>query len=382
MVAKAAIRHWFHGPGRAPGPEVPGPERFSSLAGGSGGQADLVAAVFFRAIQGLVGPFAQCLGTVALPVGNAAAERHPELLFAGLLLQLGEALADFVEHVLRIPGGGVGQNHRKLLTAVAADVVGFAQALFQEHGQAAQYAVADGVAVGVVDLLELVNIDHGKGQRLVFLSRPDNFLFQQVQGVGVVVQAGQAVANHQCQQRTGPATPVVDGRHQVFGVDRLGQEVVAAQAHGLQLLVHVFLGRQVDNRHAVEFVLLADDPGDLGAGSAAQLHVENDDFRRELVQAVDDLHRVGDHVGVHAGAFWHRFHKFRLGPKIVQYQHLVGLVGIAVAVGFDFLDKLARVYGRVKEFLAAAARCPQPGFNGAVVLADEDDRDGGLVPGL
>ena len=64
----------------------------------------------------------------------------------------------------------------------------------------------------------------------------------EVQGVGVVEQAGQAVADHQRQQRTGTPPTVVDGGYQVLRVDWLGQEVIAPEAHGMQLFTDVLFG--------------------------------------------------------------------------------------------------------------------------------------------
>src|SRR5690606_28051839 len=102
-----------------------------------------------------------------------------------------------------------------------------------EQGEAFEYPVANGVAVGVVDLLEVVDIHHDKGERIAALLGLEDFRFQQVQGMGVVIQACQAVADHQGQQGPGPASPVVDGGYQVARVDGLGEEVVASQAHGM-----------------------------------------------------------------------------------------------------------------------------------------------------
>jgi len=114
----------------------------------------------------------------------------------------------------------------------------------------------------------------------------------------------------------------VQGRNQVLGIDGLGQEVVTTQAHGVQLFADVLFRRQVNDGNTVETILLADDTGNLHAGAAGHVHVQDDDFRRELLQGMNDLHRVGDDVSGHSRLFQYRFHVFGLGPGIVQDQTL------------------------------------------------------------
>src|SRR5690606_26585552 len=107
-------------------------------------------------------------------------------------------------------------------------------------------------------------------------------------------------------------TAVVQGGNQVLGVYRLGEEVIATQAHGVQLFAHVIFSRQIDDGYAVEPVLLANHSGDLHAGAAGHVHVEDDDFWRKLFQCVNDLHGVGNDVSSHSRFFQHRFHVFGL----------------------------------------------------------------------
>ena len=60
---------------------------------------------------------------------------------------------------------GLGEDEHEFLAAVAADHVGRPQVLGDRLGHAAQDDVADGVAVGVVDGLEVVDVDEGDRQR-------------------------------------------------------------------------------------------------------------------------------------------------------------------------------------------------------------------------
>ena len=66
---------------------------------------------------------------------------------------------------------GLGQDEHELLAAVAADEVGCAQAGRDRLGDAAQDDVADGVAVRVVDGLEVVDVDERDRQRALVARR-------------------------------------------------------------------------------------------------------------------------------------------------------------------------------------------------------------------
>ena len=55
---------------------------------------------------------------------------------------------------------GAGQHHRELLAAVAGGRVDVARALAQDASDLAQHDVALLMAVGVVDALEVVDVEH------------------------------------------------------------------------------------------------------------------------------------------------------------------------------------------------------------------------------
>ena len=63
------------------------------------------------------------------------------------------------EHRLRAFDAGLGQHHRELLAAVAGDTVDLAGRLAQVAGQQAQRLVTDLVAVPIVHLLEVIEVD-------------------------------------------------------------------------------------------------------------------------------------------------------------------------------------------------------------------------------
>ena len=107
--------------------------------------------------------------------------------------------------------GEVGgrENDRELLAADPADDVA------RPHGRAKQVChleqelVADAVAVDVVDLLEVVEVEHDQADRVVLRRRPHELLPQAVVERPVVVEAGQRIGGCLVLE-SGPDVGVVD----------------------------------------------------------------------------------------------------------------------------------------------------------------------------
>src|SRR5690554_600996 len=104
------------------------------------------------------------MGGVIVPCSHATAEGNIKLPVTGRLLKFGKTLPDFIQNVARIAWPGIGKNDGEFFATKTANMIGFAQALFEKHGEAANNTVANGVAVGVIHLLEVINIDHRKAQ--------------------------------------------------------------------------------------------------------------------------------------------------------------------------------------------------------------------------
>lgn len=129
------------------------------------GQHDLVALGGLGFVQRLVCGVAQADGVVEMGnVGDAATEGDGKLVAVGQVAQLREILADGVQHIHRRLAVGVAQYHGELFAAVAPDDVHLAQALLEQARQAFDHAIPDRVAVGVVHVLEVVDVYHRKGQ--------------------------------------------------------------------------------------------------------------------------------------------------------------------------------------------------------------------------
>ncbi|MNZ27929.1 hypothetical protein D3C78_451510 [compost metagenome] len=230
------------------------------------------------------------------------------------------------------------------------------------------------MAVAVVDLLEVVDVEHGEGQRLLVAARPHAGILEQLEDVGVVVQPGEAVAHHARLEVARACRAVAHGGDQVARLDRLGQEVVAALAHGVELLVYVVLGGQVDDRHADVALVVADHLGQLGAQALGHVHVEDDQVGLEVGEGGHHLDRVGEAAGDDPGAVEHALGEGGLRPRVVDDQHLVGLgLGEAGQV-LETLEQGRGIQAAAEEVLAAGAHRGQAGAGVGLLLAEEQHR--------
>ena len=121
---------------------------------------------------------------------------------------------------------GLGQDEHEFLAAIPADEVARAQVLDDRLGDAAQDDVAGGVAVRVVDGLEVVDVDEGDAQRPL-VARCALDLGEQGGEEGLAIDdAGQAVDRR-------PVVGVGEGGGDaVDGVPEAGLEATAAIRDG------------------------------------------------------------------------------------------------------------------------------------------------------
>ena len=98
-----------------------------------------------------------------------------------------------------------------------ADHVGVALGGETDRGQRLQHAIARGVAVSVVDVLEVVDVHHHHGQRPHVALAARQFRLRQRFEVAPIVKAGQPIDRGQCFQiggtLIGPAA-LLDGERQ------------------------------------------------------------------------------------------------------------------------------------------------------------------------
>src|SRR6185295_10662841 len=241
-------------------------------------EADLVPALVLGAVEGLVRGAEEAVGGDDRARGVAAhaqAGGDPELL-AGAQPER----AHLPPHAFGDGEGagevGLGEEDGELLAAVAGDDVGLADGLAEGGGQVAEHLVPHLVAVGLVDVLEVVEVEEEQRQRVVVALGAAELLAEAVLEVAVVVDGGE---------------PVGDG------------ETVEPGAL-LQHLVEALLGEEGAGDAGAD-LLLVPGPGDDVVGAHAQrlqllrrvLAVEDDDHRDvaavvEVAQLLEDLQPV------------------------------------------------------------------------------------------
>ena len=83
-------------------------------------------------------------------------------------------------------------------------------------------------------------------------------------------------------------------------IDRLGQELVAAEAQGFDLLRDIGFAGQVDHRQRPVFGNLAQGAGDFDAGAEGHVHVHQDGVRVVVGGGLEQDARVADRPAVDA----------------------------------------------------------------------------------
>ena len=156
-----------------------------------------VAARALGAVQRAVGEAHQAhlVAGVARELRDPGAEREPGVTRAGR--RGGRRAADPLDDPLGAPGVGVDQREQELVAAdPAADVAGPQLALQDARGDP-QRLVAGGVAVGVVELLEVVDVEDDDGDLLLAVAGALERLVERVVQPAVVEHPGQRVLQGQ-----------------------------------------------------------------------------------------------------------------------------------------------------------------------------------------
>ena len=266
-----------------------------------------------RRVHGDVGIAHQLLDpVVGAREGDAHAGRNPHVgdrLVERLLQRLDDARGD-LEH--RVVQGQVLEQHGELVAAEAGHRVAVPGRLDQALRAPVQHAVADGVAVGVVDALEVVEVDEDHGD-----------------AAAVPLAHGHGMLDAVAEQRA-------------VGEER--QRVV--QRHALQLFLHALaIGHVAQVQQA---------PADRGLG----LHVRAVDFHHALALVAARHARLDDRGGA--------------GLRKVARQEFPQ--SRAVVEGHEFLEALTdQVLGRKAEDPLGRRRHVA---DGAVGIDDRDDVGG------
>jgi hypothetical protein len=222
---------------------MPDPRAALPSAGGD----DAIAAAGLGLIEGTVGALEALVDALARrPLADPEARRQRQLALRGLDgegCDLGaQLLGDLQAH--REVRGFV--QDRKLLTTEPRDDHLIARG---DAPKRAQHLVAGIMAVGVVDLLEVIHVEHDRGGR-VGAARPRHHLLHLLEEGAAVVKAGQGIdhrqANelalhaHQPLRGTQPCVQLLLGR-------RLADELVGAAVERVDQVLLIGVRRHQDD---------------------------------------------------------------------------------------------------------------------------------------
>ncbi len=124
------------------------------------------------------------------PDGDAGRHRQPS---CNVRLELGESLPESLGERERGPHVARRKDDRELLASDSADDVGRPNRRAEDIGHFEEHLVADAMPVDVVDLLEVVEVEHDERDGVVLGRGPDELLPEPIVEGAVVVEAGQRI---------------------------------------------------------------------------------------------------------------------------------------------------------------------------------------------
>ncbi len=322
---------------------------------------------------------------------HAATRGHAQLLIPGLHHALGQRLAQTFGHAEGGGAVGVGQDHRELLAAVTRAEVARAHLVADLRGRGLQRGVADGVTVGVVQALEMIEVDHQQRQGLTRARGLGHRSLERFVEGPAVEQAGETIVQSQSHVRLQQLDQIDGGRglvrdqgqHPVdmraeraalaHGHERALQAIAEAQGMHEQSLAgksapgpeerQAAVARRVDGQTLCRRVEVPGHPGAIGGGGAGAHPLR--ELLRHPGQAFDDGRVPADDARVD-GARSHLLD--RAGHERVDVLHLddlgqtLGGVGrglelhLAFGMGLGFPLVLHHLRDQVREPLQHGLR--------------------------
>ena len=158
------------------------------------------------------------------------------------------------------------------------------------------------MTIGVVHRFEVIDVEHRHRHRRSRSPGANDLDFKRFLDAGVLEQAGQAVPRDLGVELAGAFDSGTHGSHQVGVRDRLGEKVVGAAPHRLDLHVEVGLGRQIDNGQAGPALVLAYHPRQLRPRIVGHVHVHQHQLRTQGRGRFDDGLGLMQDLGLHAGS--------------------------------------------------------------------------------
>ena len=225
---------------------------------------EVVAALVLGRIHRLVRMLEQGIGVVGVVGEKAHAHRHGDLQLHAVFqedrrLHHLHDLLGHAQHVVVLDD--VAQHDGELVARIARHRVGGADAAAQALGDGAQHLIAGGMAVGVVDGLEPVQVDEQQGEALAVADRLAQDRLQPVveqqpvgqpgqgidQALGATLFAGALQLQRAGETRRRATQHRLDHRH-------LGETAAAAGEHGAEHAVPLVVHRQADEAGQIQLL--------------------------------------------------------------------------------------------------------------------------------
>ena len=163
-------------------------------------QAHAVAAVALRRVERGIGGGDESAGAELAAttrdvddLRNAEAGRDRHRLALGREIELPDLLADALGHAVSARHRGVREDDRELLAAVAARDVAGTERVREEVADALEDEVAEGMAEVVVELLEVIEVDHDERDRAPAARAAGDLRGETLVEVGAVAEPGERV---------------------------------------------------------------------------------------------------------------------------------------------------------------------------------------------
>jgi membrane-bound lytic murein transglycosylase F len=237
------------------------------------------AALALGGVAGVVGALAPRLHVVAfLEHGHAGAEGDVEALpVAGGVRNAREASEQALDERARLVRAGVGEQDAELLAAAAADHVVHAYVGAQKTSEQTEHAVAGGMPVPIVDVLEVIDVE---GDQAVPAAAADRG-FHRLQERGAGDGERQPVALDERAHGARARQAALHRGQQEIGVDGLDQIVVRAGADAVDARARRHPpGEKDDGQRGVRDGA-AQRRGELDAAAVGERDVEQQQVRTE-----------------------------------------------------------------------------------------------------
>ena len=185
-----------------------------------------------------------------------------------------------------------------------------------------EHHVPRAVAVGVVDALEPVDVDHRRRQGRPVAVRARDLLAHPHPEELVVVALGEPVADRHLAQRGQPVQVRAHPGHQLLRLERLGDVVVSPDLEAADTLLQLPLPGDEDDRRELERRVLSHPAAELEAVDRGHHHVHHDQVGQLRLDHRQRPLRVAGVRADEAGASEHAVDQLGAQAIVVDHQHL------------------------------------------------------------